>query len=119
LPNAELLAALPRYRALLLPSLNETFGMVYVEALFAGLPILFTRGTGIDGYLDGLDVGHAVPPRDVDAIAAATLDLWRRSDTLRANIASAAPQLFATFDPATNLARYRADVRAAVGGGYE
>ena len=116
LPNAELLRRLPTYRALLLPSLNETFGMVFVEALFAGIPILFTRGTAIDGYLDGMDVGHAVPPRDPDAIAAATLDLWRRGSELRARIAAAAPRLFAIFDPATSLARYRADVQAALAG---
>ncbi|QKR99434.1 glycosyltransferase family 4 protein [Sphingomonas sp. CL5.1] len=115
LPNAELLARLPHYRALLLPSLNETFGMVYVEALFAGVPILFTRGTAIDGYLDGLDVGRAVPPRDAKAIAAAILDLDARTVEMRAVIAAAAPRLFATFDPATSLARYNADVRAALG----
>lgn len=116
LPNAELLARLPRYRALLLPSLNETFGMVYVEALFAGVPILFTRGTAIDGYLDGLDVGRAVPPRDAKAIAAAILDLDARTVEMRAEIAAAAPQLFAAFDPAGSIARYRADVRAVLDG---
>lgn len=116
LPNAELLARLPHYRALLLPSLNETFGMVYIEALFAGVPILFTRGTAIDGYLDGLEVGRAVPPRDAKAIAAAILDLDTRTMEMRAAIAVAAPQLFAAFDPASNIARYRAEVRAALDG---
>lgn len=115
LPNAELLARMPTYRGLIMPSLNETFGMVYVEALFAGIPILFTRGTAIDGYLDGLDVAHAVPPRDADAIAAAVLDMDRRNRALRANIAAAAPRLFETFDPARSLALYVADARAAMG----
>ena len=76
--------------------------------------VLFTRGTAIDGYLDGLDVARAVPPRDAVAVAAAALELWRGADAFRRNIADAAPRLFATFDPETNLARYRADVRAAV-----
>lgn len=114
LPNADLLTRLPRYRGLLLPSLNETFGMVYIEALFAGVPILFTRGTAIDGYLDGLDVALTAPPRDPRAIAAAILDIDDRTDEMRAAIANAAPRLFETFDPATNLARYRADVAAAL-----
>ena len=112
--NADLLARLPGYRALLLPSLNETFGMVYVEALFAGVPILFTRGTAIDGYLDGLDVGIAVPPRDAGAIADAILALWARSDAMRGAIAEAGPRLFAIFDPAATIARYRADVAAVL-----
>lgn len=114
LPNADVLARLPRYRALLLPSLNETFGMVLVEALFAGVPILFTRGTAIDGYLDGLDVGHAVPPRNAAAIAEAILDLWQRGPAMREAIVAAAPRLFAIFDPATNIARYRTDVHDAI-----
>ncbi len=112
-PNDALLDRLPRYRALLLPSLNETFGMVYVEALFAGLPVLFTRGTAIDGYLDGLDIARTTVPRDAGDIAAAILDLWREAPRLSRNIAAAAPRLFETFDPAGTLARYRADVRAA------
>ena len=114
LPNAELIARLPQYRALLLPSLNETFGMVYVEALFAGVPVLFTRGTAIDGYLDGLDVARAVPPGDTAEIADAVVELWRGTEQMRAHISAAAPRLFATFDPATNLERYRVDVLAAL-----
>ena len=116
LPNAELLARLPHYRAMLLPSTNETFGMVYLEALFAGVPILFTRGTAIDGYLDGLDVARAVRPGNVADITAAMLDLWRSPDTFRQAIADAAPALFNTFDPAINLARYTAEVHAAIAG---
>lgn len=33
-----------------MPSRNETFGLVYVEAMLQGLPILYTAGEGIDGY---------------------------------------------------------------------
>lgn len=116
--NAELLGRLPHYRAMALPSLNETFGMVYVESLFAGIPVLYTAGTAVDGYLDGLGVAIATPPRDSAAIAAGLLDLWRNPDHFRANILRAAPQLFAIFDPATNIARYREDVRLAVGRGF-
>ena len=112
--NDELLAKLPEYRGLLLPSLNETFGMVYVEALFAGIPVMFTAGTAIDGYLPGLDVARTVPPRDVAAIAAAIIDLWRNTEELRANIVAAAPVLFETFDPEAALSRYRQDVRDIV-----
>jgi len=33
-----------------MPSRNETFGLVYIEALLQGLPILYTEGEGVDGY---------------------------------------------------------------------
>jgi glycosyltransferase involved in cell wall biosynthesis len=32
-----------------MPSRRETFGLVYIEALLQGLPILYTKGEGIDG----------------------------------------------------------------------
>lgn len=112
--NAELLERLPRYRALVMPSLNETFGMVYVEALFAGIPILYTRDTAIDGYLDGMNVGRAVAPRDVEGIAESIVDLYRRTDSYRLAIAQSGPRLFETFDPGTTVDAYRAAVRAAI-----
>lgn len=114
LPNAELLSRLADYRALALPSLNETFGMVYVEALFAGIPVLFTRGTAIDGYLDDLDVSRSVPPRDAAAIADALLELWDETDAFRTRIAAAGPRLHAIFAPARALDRYRRDIAAAI-----
>lgn len=33
-----------------MPSRNETFGLVYVEAMLQGLPILYTADEGIDGF---------------------------------------------------------------------
>lgn len=35
-----------------MPSNNETFGLVYIEALLNGLPILYTKGQGIDGLYE-------------------------------------------------------------------
>ena len=70
-PHAQIIDELPEYVALLLPSVNETFGMVYLEALLAGVPVLYTRGTGIDGHLDGLRVGVGVTAGAVEEIAAA------------------------------------------------
>ena len=60
LPHEGVLRAIPRYGAMVLPARNETFGMVYVEALLSGVPILYTAGSGIDGYLDDLYVGTPV-----------------------------------------------------------
>lgn len=42
-----------------MPSIHETFGLVYIEALSQGLAVLFTKGQGIDGLLDSL-VGESV-----------------------------------------------------------
>ena len=48
------------YDCFVMPSHNETFGMVYIEALFSGLPIVYSRGTGVDGYFDDYNVGLKV-----------------------------------------------------------
>lgn len=38
-------------------SKRETFGLVYIEAMSQGLPIIYSKGTGIDGYFEDEDVG--------------------------------------------------------------
>ncbi|PSR53991.1 hypothetical protein AHMF7605_10905 [Adhaeribacter arboris] len=40
-------------------SYAETFGVVYVEALSQGLPIIYTRRDGIDGYFREGEVGYS------------------------------------------------------------
>lgn len=50
-----------------MPSIHETFGLVYLEALSQNLPVLYTKGQGIDGFFDG-SVGIGVNPRSVDDI---------------------------------------------------
>ncbi|MCH8490807.1 MAG: glycosyltransferase family 4 protein [Oceanicaulis sp.] len=52
-----------------MPSKHETFGLVYVEALLQGLPILFTKNEGIDGLYDErigekVECGSVVEIRD-------------------------------------------------------
>lgn len=50
-----------------MPSIFETFGLVYLEALSQNLPVLFTKGQGIDGMFDDT-VGESVNPHSVDNI---------------------------------------------------
>ena len=114
LANADFLAELPTALALALPSRNETFGMVYTEALFAGVPILYSRGTGIDGHLDGLDVGIAVPPGDITAIADGLVVLARDNPRFRAAVAGAAPELYRRFNQASQVGAYMADIASGL-----
>ena len=45
---------------LLVPSSAETFGMVYLEAMSQGVPVLYTRGQGFDGQFEEGAAGFAV-----------------------------------------------------------
>ncbi len=50
-----------------MPSFSETFGLVYIEALSQNLPVVYTRGQGIDGLFDET-VGIGVNPMSVEEI---------------------------------------------------
>ncbi len=54
---------------LVMPSRSESFGLVFIEALFSGLPIIYPADTAIDGYFDGLPFALRVDARSPIAIA--------------------------------------------------
>lgn len=68
-PHQNLLAQMADAHALVFPSIAEGFGMVIVEALAAGLPVITTPNTaGPDILTEGVD-GYIVPIRNGEAIA--------------------------------------------------
>lgn len=44
----------------IMPSYKETFGLVYIESMSQGLPVIYSKGQGIDGYFKQGEVGYAV-----------------------------------------------------------
>ena len=59
LPQGAFETTLNDYTAFVMPTKRETFGMVFVEALLCGLPVLHTRGWGIDGVYPDDTLGYA------------------------------------------------------------
>ena len=51
----------------ILPSVNETFGMVYIEAMASGCITVCTEGDGIDGIIKNGENGYTVKP-DAESI---------------------------------------------------
>ena len=52
----EILNLMEKYPVFILPSLNETFGMVYIEALAKGSVVICTKNSGISGFIkDGVN----------------------------------------------------------------
>lgn len=64
----KLCALLREHRVFAMPSINETFGLVYIEALSQNLPVLYTKGQGIDGLFDQT-VGIGVNPLSINEIS--------------------------------------------------
>jgi len=60
---------------LVAPSLYESFGLMYVEAMRAGKPVIGSKAGGIPEVVDDGGTGLLVPPGDVPALAEAMLYL--------------------------------------------
>jgi glycosyltransferase involved in cell wall biosynthesis len=67
---------------LLLPSWDEPFGSVVVEAMAAGTPALVTNRGGVGDYLEDGVNGRLLPPRDPEVWADAVTELLADPDTV-------------------------------------
>lgn len=59
----------------IMPSITETFGLVYPEAMSQGLPIIYTKNQGFDGYFPDGEVGYAVDKYDYKMIVQRVIDI--------------------------------------------
>ncbi len=77
-----------------MPSLGEGFGIVFLEAMACGRPVLAGNQDGSCDALAGGELGRLVPPRDTEEVTQGLADLllqrgptfWYRPDQLRARM---------------------------------
>jgi len=69
LPKEKLIDVYRANDVFALTSFNESFGMVYIEAMSQGLPVIYTKDEGFDGQFDYGTVGYSVLPDDVTDIS--------------------------------------------------
>lgn len=80
LPHHEAMREMAQCDVFILPSWKEAFGIVYLEAMAHGKPIIGTTGEGISEILANEGVGRAVPPKDVSAITEAIRELFQNPE---------------------------------------
>ena len=78
MPKEELIKFYRKNDIFIMPSKRETFGLVYIEAISQGLPIIYTKNEGVYGFFEEGEVGYAVNCNDVSEIADRVEDIYNR-----------------------------------------
>lgn len=93
-----------------MPSFKETFGVVYLEALSQGLPIIHSRGQGVADFFPPGTVSESVDPSSIDSIVEGIEVLANRLDDVRPDC----PKQARNFDWRSIAQQYDAEYRALV-----
>ncbi|WP_173107701.1 glycosyltransferase family 4 protein [Bacillus sp. KH172YL63] len=67
-----------------MPSYRETFGLVYIEAMSRGLPVIYSYEQGIDGFFKEGEVGYSVDPDQSETITEAIKKITQNYDEMSA-----------------------------------
>jgi glycosyltransferase involved in cell wall biosynthesis len=86
-----------RARCFCLPTVQEGFGLVFAEAMAAGLPVVACRAAAVPELVHDGETGLLVPPRTPAALAAA-LERMLGDDRLRKEMGMAGRARVETLD---------------------
>lgn len=93
LPHRDVVARIGGSQVFALPSIRESLGTVYFEAMSQGVPVIGTKGEGIADFIeDGVD-GFLVGPDDPEPLAR-LLRTLHDSDELRRRVGAAGNERF-------------------------
>ena len=109
LPHAEVLREMSRNDVFVFPSLFEGFGLVLLEAMAQGLPVITTENTAGPDLMTEGESGFIVPIRSARAIAE-KLDLLARDSSLLCAMKTAARETAVRH----TWAQYRARLAEAI-----
>jgi alpha-maltose-1-phosphate synthase len=68
MPQPELKNIMSRCHVLVLPSIQDGFGMVMAQAMACGCPVIASRNTGSEDLFTDGEEGYTVPIRDINAL---------------------------------------------------
>ena len=82
LPKEQLIYKYRECDVFALPSITETFGLVYPEAMSQGLPVIYSKGQGFDGQYNDGRIGCSVYPKCISSICDAILSCFKNYDSI-------------------------------------
>jgi len=68
-----------------MPSISETFGVSYIEAMSQGLPVIYTKGQGFDGHFEEGFIGYSVKSKSYEDIANKIISICSRYSQISQN----------------------------------
>ncbi len=112
-PQSDLIGMYRESDVFAMPSFHETFGLVYVEAMSQGLPVVYSKEQGFDGWVSDPELARGVVPSDKRALAAAIESLLPASKERLQRAISEATR----FKWPAIAARYRSEYERALSQG--
>ncbi len=89
-PKEKLIEVYRENDIFIMPSFTESFGLVYVEAMSQGIPVIYSVGQGFDGQFPEGTVGYHVNAREPADIAAAIKRAAEHYEKISSGCAAAA-----------------------------
>jgi N-acetyl-alpha-D-glucosaminyl L-malate synthase BshA len=91
---------------LILPSENESFGLVALEAMASGVPVIASRAGGLPEVVDDGETGFLAPVGDVEAMAEGAVHILRDAETWRRFSEAARTSATERYGVASIIPRY-------------
>ncbi|MCF8332040.1 MAG: glycosyltransferase family 4 protein [Bacteroidales bacterium] len=85
MPKEKLIEEYQKADVFAMPSHSETFGLVYIEAMSQGLPVLYAKNEGIDKLFEDFTVGTAAEHDNPEDIAAKLIHIEQNKERLAKN----------------------------------
>jgi glycosyltransferase involved in cell wall biosynthesis len=86
--KAQLLDLYRRSDVFVMPSVHETFGLVYAEAMSQGLPVIYSKDQGFDGQFPDGTVGYSAASKNPKDIVSAVKKIYENYEEISKNCIS-------------------------------
>ncbi len=87
--HSEMQVLLNQTACFVMPSIRESYGMVFAESLLAGCPVIHGIGNGISGYFPGASFARQVRPDGAQGLAAQLVEIVDTQDEVKAELTRA------------------------------